>query len=801
MLKRIFIHLLVVSGIMLSAAAARLEDKLENSSFVTISPGEYHFTRTVVVNHDLTIILENGATLKSTCDPMFLIKGGEVRINGVGRSGKIISLSKGTRGWRTKKRGAAFNLNQADGKLPLRLFMRNIHLKAYNGVDGFQLKDGKNDIAELNISECLFECEEKAIASHSLKLGTAKIENCTFNGGDNPIFLNSVTRGGMIVRGNTLRNFGRTGILLGKAGQIAEGCTTHLPDTIVHDNRLIGGGRGATIDDSYIQGILIYGNNVSVQGNIVRDVNRGEPVPGERFGQQIRTPDGKILRGKFIMVNGKRRRLAGAAIYLKANRAIVHGNICTNSGWRSVIEIKTGGKEYYTSVMNNVVDGSALAIDESFGFECHAGRSIWAGNLVYNMPHQAFVVRSGYENTFTNNVIMSSKIGFGLYGLTPGEKELIAGNRFIDVTTPVAIDGKEGADVGGTDILLPPAARITDDEELPEPSAKWFGRQIVRKDVIYLCIRCGKEFRWMELKGKILPVKKWTTSGKELFLNSDFSGKTKFADAKLNDPKNPGFQLTCQSVREQNVPEKERGLTLDNKVFKTGTSSQKVVFPNTAALWTLRRKIKLAPNRRYRATLVYKAEEPRNIRLGASPAGGKIVQSRGTETLDWQTLTVDFVMPTKSSNCLITVSGSKTTAGKAAWLDSLSVMELVEDVKLSDRNQLGSKNTWTVSPKGVPVTRLKNGNLEISPENSSNMLLTCRVKLAPETRWRFSADMNVKGACSVVLSDGKKLQAQEFVDFTAAAKDGFTQLRFWLPAQKAGCKVIISNITLKKIEE
>ena len=41
----------------------------------------------------------------------------------------------------------------------------------------------------------------------------------------------------------------------------------------------------------------------------------------------------------------------------------------------------------------------------------------------------------------------------------------------------------------------------------------------------------------------------------------------------------------------------------------------------------------------------------------------------------------------------------------------------------------------------------------------------------------------------------KKLQAQEFVDFTAAAKEGFTQLRFWLPVQKAGCKVIISNIT------
>lgn len=800
MLKQLLVILFAAAGLTLSAQD-KLEDKLEKSSFVIIPSGEYKFSRTVEINHDITIHLENGAVLKSSCDPMFMVKGGEVRITGIGRPGKILSLAKGVRGWRTDNRGAAFNLNNADGKKPLKFFLRNIHLEAYNGVDGFQLKDNKKDIAELNIIESHFKCEEKAIATHSLTLGTAKVENCTFDGGDNPVFLNSPAPGGMIIRGNTFRNFGRIGIQIGKSGQVAEGCTGHLPDTIVHDNRLIGGGRGATLDDSYIQGILIYGNNVSVQGNIVRDVNRGEPVPGSRIGQQIRTPDGQILRGKFIMVNGKRRRLAGAAIYLKANRAIVHGNICTNSGWRSVIEIKTGGKEYYTSVMNNVVDGRALAIDESFGFECHAGRSVWAGNLVYDMPHQAFVVRSGYENTFINNVIVSSKTGFALSGLTPGEKELIAGNRFIDVANPVAIDGKAQEDAAGTDILLPPPARIGDNDELPDPKAEWFGRQIVRKDTIYLCIRSNNEYRWMELKGKVLPVRKWQTTGPELIPNSDFSGREKIDDSKFSNPKHPGWMLTCQSVREQVVPEKERGLMLDKTVFKTGNCSQKVVFPNTAAVWTLSRNIKLTPNRRYRATLVYKAEEPRNIRFGISLAGGKVVQERGAENPDWQTLTVDFVMPEKTSNCRVLISGSKTSAGKAAWFDSVSIRELTAAVKTDGKNLITSKNVWTVSPKGIALARKEDGSLEIVPQNENNMILSCRVKLASGTKFRFSADMNVKGAGSVVLADGKKVQSQGFVDFTTPAKEGVTALRFWIPAQKPGNKVVVSNIKLQKIEE
>ena len=249
MIRKLFAVLLTLAGFSF-AAKADLIDKLEKTSFVVIPSGEYTLDRTVEIKHDLTVILENGAVLKSSSDPMFRITRGEFRMEGRGKSGKVISTSEGVRGWSATKRGAAFDLNHADGKTPLRFFLRNIQVQAYNGVDGFQLMPDKHGIEKINITECRFKCAEKAIATHSLALGTARVENCSFDGGDNPIFLDSATPGGMVIRGNTLRNFGRVGMRIGKAGQIAEGCTSHLPDTIVHDNRLIGGGHGATTQES-----------------------------------------------------------------------------------------------------------------------------------------------------------------------------------------------------------------------------------------------------------------------------------------------------------------------------------------------------------------------------------------------------------------------------------------------------------------------------------------------------------------------------------------------------------------------
>ena len=805
---RLALPLALLVGVL--AHAVPLEDLIEKQPFTIVAPGEYTLTRTVEIDRDTTIVLQNGAVLRSDCAPVFRVKGGEFRLEGQGRPGAVVCTQKGTRGYLTPERAAVFDLNQASGEKPLRFFLRNVIVEGYNGVDAYHQQAGRKDIDEIQIVECRFKCVEKSVAANSVIVRTARIEDCVFDGGDNPVNLNVPMPGGCLVRGNTLRGFGRIGIMLGKGGQIAEGCTTHLPDTIVHDNRLIEGGHGSTLKDSYIHGILIYGNNVSVQGNIVRDVNRGVPVPGERIGQHIVMEDGTTLRGKKIKWNGKDRRLAGAAIYLKCNRALVQGNICTNSGWRSVIEIKTGGKEYYTSVVNNVVDGSSLAIDESFGFECNAGRSLWAGNVVYNMPNQAFVVRSGYENTFINNLIADAKVGFALSGNAPGEQELIAGNRFVNVEFPVALDGRNPPVLGtGTDVLLPSPARLRDDEELPPPGPQWHGRQLVRGDKMFLGVCKDGEYLWMELQGKLLPVPKFKPVGPELMFNSDQSGTDKSDNPALSNPKYPGWTLTCRTAREQPIPEEERGLAPDTAVFQTGGRSLKVVFPTQAAEWRLTQNLVLKPGRRYRAIAVVQGEEPRNLRLEATPSGSRSALVRAKEVSGWQTLSCDFVMPEGKSQCRICVYGSKTTMGKAAWIDSVSVRELLEEgaptppdlvpAEPVGENLLPADLRWATTPAGHKVEVGKDGALRVSVAKDGAFMVSAKVTLDPETAYVLRYAEPDAGSCSVVLPGGRKLQGRgSTLVFTTPAAKGATVLRLWFPKFKAGDIIQIRGVALHR---
>ena len=69
-MKRIFILLFTAAAFMF-AVRAEWADKFEKNSLVTIPAGEHQLSRTVEINHDLTIIFENGAVLKSASDPMF----------------------------------------------------------------------------------------------------------------------------------------------------------------------------------------------------------------------------------------------------------------------------------------------------------------------------------------------------------------------------------------------------------------------------------------------------------------------------------------------------------------------------------------------------------------------------------------------------------------------------------------------------------------------------------------------------------------------------------------------------------
>lgn len=123
----------------------------------------------------------------------------------------------------------------------------------------------------------------------------------------------------------------------GAANMIDDGAVDYVSSVIVHANHVLGGGQRAPERTSYIFGILVYGNNVSIQGNVVRDFNRGEPVPGERVGHHFKLENGTWHRGPWVARDGNPRvRLAGAAIYAKARYGVISNNVCTNSGWTSV---------------------------------------------------------------------------------------------------------------------------------------------------------------------------------------------------------------------------------------------------------------------------------------------------------------------------------------------------------------------------------------------------------------------------------------------------------------------------------
>ncbi len=828
-------------------------------AMVTLQPGTYTLASALVIHEDRTIVFQNGAELTGAFSGLIRHQGGCLVLEGIGKAGVIRSTSPGgTRGYLTEDRASLLDLNHADNdsNLPV-LIMRNMAFYGFNGVDGYLQNEGKKGVRRVEILNCYFDCKEKAIGFNLPELGEIRVENCTIENCDEAIMVNCPVPGGVIVRGKTIRNFGRRGMMLGKAGQVADGCTTHLPSAIVQDNQLLGGGQRATLNDAYIQGILIYGHNVSVIGNIVRDVNRGKAVPGE-LGRVIVDEEGKEIVGiRIDTEQQKHRRLAGAAIYLKANRALVQGNICTNSGWRSVIEIKTGGKEHFVSVVNNVVDGRALSQEESFGFECNSGRSLWSGNLVYDMPNEAFVVRSGYENTFMNNLIVNAKVGFALSGQAPGQGELISGNRFINVEHPIALD-RNLQPACGTDLYLPGAVRMEMGEDLPEPSPEWLGRQIVRGEKLYLCVQSAAGApRWMEISGSLLPVRVFKEIGPELALNADQSASEPLGIPELDQPLHRGWKMGMLSSNERVLDPADGHVSYDQENFQTGTQSLKVAFQGVSGNWSLSQGLSLEAGKRYRASALVRGEEPLNLRLLVQDAAGKGYQMRAVDRLDWQRLSVDFVTPPHSGKITLRVWSSKTNEGKAAWLDSVSVKELQEE-ELDESGQVivRPQQIWeeqgenllvnadfqalsqapegaeqgvlpkgwglSVSPerKDVPANELRHiamsreaGALEIGLKDSKgNLLLSQAVKLTPGRRYRATAKLQSDFPLQVVLgvktpdqknhsarpTDEKDWQTQT-VDFTVPEQDGSTGIRIWANNLPENQFVRIASMTLREL--
>ncbi len=838
-----------LSGILFSAGSAELKHftnpaeqsaefarLIAGSDYIKLPPGKYEIAEPLTVKRDLTLAFENGAVLTGKLPTLIRHLGGTLILQGVGKPGELINTeSGGQHGHYAARRASAVDLNKNDGGT---LKLHNMTIRSFNGIDGYLKEAGRKPVRSVEIADSRFECREKSAAVAYTELGNLVIRNCEFEGSDEPIHFNCPMPGGAVVCQNTLRNFGRRGILLGKSGQIADNCTLHLPNAIVHDNRLLRGGLGATEKDSYIQGILIYGHNVSVQGNIVRDVNRGEPVPGEAIGRQMRTADGEILRGHWIDTDQKKhRRLAGAAIYLKASRALVQGNICENSGWRSVIEIKTGGKEHFVSVVNNVVDGRALAIDESFGFECNSGRSLWAGNVVHDMPQEAFVVRSGFNNSFMNNLISNARIGFALSGSVPGQGELIAGNRFINVEHPVVVAGTTRT-AGGTDVQLPSTVWLDDPEDLPEPAADWFGRQVVLGERLLLCVRAKDgSYRWKELTGSLLPVRKYQVSGDELALPAIVPPQgTRLAEnwtmKMISSVEKPIDPAAGHFGYEEATPKNPRAL--------------RIALQNVSGNWQLERSLDLQPGTRYRASATVRAEEPLTLQFSIFNAAKKAFQTRATNTRERQTLQVDFVTPPNSGRITLRIWGTKSAAGKASLIESVSVRRLAGEEEEIQKNMqpVGPELAWnpdqsqdaalpdkslnTPAHRGWEILPSK-AKFDVSYDNKNfrsgtralqvvfrgapgNLLLQQNHKLTPgrhyraelcfrsptSTKWRLNVKTADRKTVSAAVSENKDFHTQQ-VDFTVPPSSGTVALRCWGGGLQDGDTILIDRVSLREV--
>ncbi len=788
---------------------------------IMIPPGEHKIHKTVEVTADLRVVFSHGAILHSENSPMFRVKSGRLTLEGLGNGG-IIRCTAKFGGMQSPQRGSVIDLNSSfskNGKTPASVFLKNIEIHAPYGIDGTFRHTDMKKIGSLKIDNCRFFCQFRGIGIFNAQVADCRITDSSFDGGEAGIYINARIPGGAYVCGNTIKNFGKSGIVLGKTGQIAEGITSFLPMAQVHDNRLLRGGFESTVKDSYIHGILVMGHNVSVQGNIVRDVNRGVPVPGMKYGHQI-IENGKIYKERMRKSGKTQIRLAGSAIYLKANRAIVHSNICTNSGWRSVIEIKTGGKEHFTSVVNNVVDGRSLAIDDSFAFECNSGRSLWANNIVYNVPHQAFIVRCGYENTFMNNLIVNAKVGFALSGNPRGEKELINGNRFINVQCPVSLNGAAPSPAAGADIHKMPHSYITPDTELPPPSSENAGRIIIRGKSLFCCVRTDDKFAWMELNGKIVPEKKWLPIGPELAVNADQSGRGNIP-AELNNPLHPGWKMSMMSAREAVLSPADGHVTFDNKNYLTGNRSLKVKFINTTGLFHLTQVIKIVPGKRYRVSATVRGEEPETLTLSIRTDKGFARSVRAKDSDKWQTLTFDFPVPAGHKSCVLLISGGKMSANKTAHIDSVSFRELAEEsaVKISKSKPVGNnliqpEKHWKIVPgKKLLNTDFKNGIITLSARQKMiNALLSQKVKLASGKSYRLEFDCRSEEKLAVttgIKTSSVKLQKnfessskwQTYtMEITIPSGANTDVLTIWIGKIAPGKTISFRNISCRELE-
>ncbi len=463
---------------------------------------QYVFLSTVSLKRSLSFRFASSAVLLGKNIPaLFSIHSGNwFSFQGVNNS-PLLEVSE---------KGSVIDLTKLQPDATPDLTVQNLSFRANAAIAGSagKYEESAGSLGNVLIRDCHFQTTWTAIAFNQGSIKSIKISDCLFEGETwKTIFIACPVQNAVEISSNQLLDVGRTAIQVGggKAGMIDDGALDHVNSVVIQNNQILGGGRKANESSSYIHGILVYGRNVSIQGNVVRDFHRGEPVTPGKPGHHFLLKDGTWHRGPWLYPDGSpRKRLAGAAIYAKAQFGTIANNVCTNSGWRAVIEVKTGGRQPYFLVTGNMIDGSSLAIDESFGFEADTAKAVWSNNLIINMPNMAFKSHAGNgTNTFMNNVIIDSKTGFSAYNHPDNpDRTWLSNNRFINVETPVLIPNAKGnaIDISLPPLFIPPGGSLPPADESQWGRFAFFAGKPDHENQIFVVKKIDKEFKWVEFQ-------------------------------------------------------------------------------------------------------------------------------------------------------------------------------------------------------------------------------------------------------------------------------------------------------------
>ncbi|HWL54374.1 MAG TPA: hypothetical protein VNQ90_18185 [Chthoniobacteraceae bacterium] len=637
-------------------------------------PGTYPVGQPLVVEHGVVFRFEPGVTLEGGEIPaLFILKKGK-RMVFEGLDASVTLSVKG-------EKGIVFDLRNLSPETVPDVVLRRLHLVGYRGLDatnppGVHYTGEQGMLGELLIDQCHVEASDLGIAHQQGTIRSLRVSESLFSG--NPrmgLFVTCPILEGAYVSGNRFLDIGIRAVQLGggKANMIDDGAVEHISAATVHDNQVLGGGHRAEETTAYAVGILVYGNNVSIQGNIVRDFNRGEPVPGERIGHHFKMKDGSYHRGPWVYEDGKpRRRLAGAAIYAKARNGIIANNVCTNSGWRAVIEVKTGGREPYFLVANNVVDGRSLAIDESFGFEPNVAKALWVNNVVYNMPHRAFRVTNRMESAYMNNVIYDSKIGFEIDPVARPNPELIANNHFVNVEKPIVfLDEKKF-----TAAVTPPfPIQVPNAAALPGFDATGRGRlaMVTGSNRMMLAAYREGEALWSDLGAGGGGAASWKSVGPDLVNNPALERDDSTAD-RAGAPRAWRFGTAPEGISAAEV------IAYDGEPGPSGSPALRIGGEGAPpANWILQQPLSLQPGTSYRAKAIIKRQSPETAVTLILDDGGKVGESaKAAKVGEWETLSVVFTLPEGkgAESPRVRLHGSQGGAGRGVAVDSIHVEEV-----------------------------------------------------------------------------------------------------------------------------